>query len=561
MNKRMILTICILASLGINAQKTSTGDGDWSAAATWSPSGIPTASDDVTIASGHLVKIKVAGAVAKSITATGKLQINAEKSLEVAGDVTTDYITNILFVVTTGQNMGTLIFGGVFSGGNISAKMRLPTNNNWHLISSPFKVATIEEYINGSTTIVTNAGKYSLATYNDANTSGSKYTYYESPLVLESTRRKFEKGQGYSTKLNNTGDPTKPDVQFKGKLNDIDVTYTISDGGSGFNLVGNPFPAYLYGNENSVDVTNNILTGNTGVLEEPTLWFWDNTAGGGDWVTKNQSDGGFNIAPLQGFFVKAKTGGGGFKYTEAMQTHTKTNGFYRTSNSRFEIDLSIANNDTRRKTSIRYIENKTTSFDNGYDSSLFSGLGNSFAVYTELVDNNTGKKLAIQSLPNANFEEMVIPVGVNASAGSEITFTADVINVPTGYKVYLEDRINNTLTRLDETNAAYKTTVSETITTGRFYLHARTSSVLNADTEILNSVSIYKTSNSNLKITGLQKGKTIVSLYNILGKQVLRTSFEGSNVNDISLPKLATGIYIVKLQAEIGELNKKIILE
>ena len=41
----------------------------------------------------------------------------------------------------------------------------------------------------------------------------------------------------------------------------------------------------------------------------------------------------------------------------------------------------------------------------------------------------------------------------------------------------------------------------------------------------------------------------------------MTTSFDGANVNNISLPRLAAGIYVVKLQTKTGELNKKIILE
>ena len=172
-----------------------------------------------------------------------------------------------------------------------------------------------------------------------------------------------------------------------------------------------------------------------------------------------------------------------------------------------------------------------------------------------------GKKLAIQSLPNSNFENMVIPVGVISAEGLEITFTAEALNLPTGLKVFLEDRNNNIFTCLDEANATYKVTVDAANTDGRFYLHTKTSSLLSLDTDLLNSVNIYNTSTSNLKITGLQKGETTMSLFNLLGKQIMTTSFDGANVNNISLPRLATGIYVVKLQTKTGELNKKIILE
>ncbi|NCT08966.1 MAG: T9SS type A sorting domain-containing protein [Flavobacteriia bacterium] len=41
----------------------------------------------------------------------------------------------------------------------------------------------------------------------------------------------------------------------------------------------------------------------------------------------------------------------------------------------------------------------------------------------------------------------------------------------------------------------------------------------------------------------------------------MQTSFSSSGVKDISLPKLATGMYIIQLETATGKLNKKIVLE
>ncbi len=58
---------------------------------------------------------------------------------------------------------------------------------------------------------------------------------------------------------------------------------------------------------------------------------------------------------------------------------------------------------------------------------------------------------------------MVIPVGVNAAVGKEITFSADALNLPTDIKVFLEDRLTNTFTRLEETNSEYRVTLTESL--------------------------------------------------------------------------------------------------
>jgi hypothetical protein len=62
-------------------------------------------------------------------------------------------------------------------------------------------------------------------------------------------------------------------------------------------------------------------------------------------------------------------------------------------------------------------------------------------------------------------------------------------------------------------------------------------------------------------LVGLQQGDIKIKLFNILGKQVLNSSFKTNGVKDISLPNLATGVYIVHLETEAGILNKKIVLE
>ena len=59
----------------------------------------------------------------------------------------------------------------------------------------------------------------------------------------------------------------------------------------------------------------------------------------------------------------------------------------------------------------------------------------------------------------------------------------------------------------------------------------------------------------------MQNGTANIQLYNILGKEVLKGSFEGNGVNDIALPKINSGVYIVKIATETGTTNKKIIIQ
>ncbi|MDG1038308.1 MAG: T9SS type A sorting domain-containing protein, partial [Polaribacter sp.] len=152
--------------------------------------------------------------------------------------------------------------------------------------------------------------------------------------------------------------------------------------------------------------------------------------------------------------------------------------------------------------------------------------------------------------------------GVIAAADKELTFTAEIMNFPTDLKVYLEDRDNNTFTRIDEANTEYKITVSNTLNgIGRFYLHTSQKVLSAAPNFVAEHVSIYKTNSSTLRIVGLSQEKASVKLFNILGKEVLNTSFTFNGLKDVALPRLAKGVYVVQLTTEAFKVNKKIILE
>ncbi|WP_288956413.1 T9SS type A sorting domain-containing protein [uncultured Polaribacter sp.] len=580
--KKILLTICFFATVNMSAQLlfTSKTDGAWDGGTSvWTitdptmsgkTNTTPQSTDDVTIAATHEIDINDGtNAVCNNLITTNNntcmLDINAGASLTVSGNVTVGRFDNSIRLFHSVTKNAVFIVNGTITDKRIYQRRTL-NKKKWFLISSPFLNAKKSKFLTTSTNTVTNSAangflsgdgtKTSFASYNDGNASGSKYVY---TLEASKTTGNLTDAAGYSIYLDKASGT--PAYAMQGKYHHGATTsVTISDAGNGYNLVGNAYLAYVYAN-NAANATHNVLLDNTGILDQETIWLWDGDSA--TWITKNQSDGtGYHISPGQGFFVKAKTGGGNFTFDKDLQTIDSSDDVFLKSsnNNRFEVDLNVTIGKQKRSASIRYIDNMTTDFDNGYDSSTFGGYASSFEVYTNLVGKDSGKKLAIQSLPNVNFEDMIIPVGVTADANSEITFSAKALNVPTGYKVFLEDRLNSTFTRLDEVDAEYTATVTEKTTEGRFYLHARTSA-LSLDSELLNSVRIYKSNTSTLKIVGLSQGKTNVSLYNVIGEQVLKASFNANGTKEISLPRLSSGVYVVQLETETGKVNKKIVLE
>jgi hypothetical protein len=455
-----------------------------------------------------------------NIASGGKLTLNGTGKT-ITGNVT----------ITDG---GSLIATDGAISGTVTYKRNIPTTN-WYLISSPVTEQDIDTFVTASGLAISGTN---VGFSNYENTTGA-WSYYQNGT---SNTGKFVSGQGHSVKLNEV---VGKHVSFLGGFNNADASVAVSSGtANGFNLIGNPYLA-------SVSVIE-MLNANDAVLSEKTVWLWDQSANA--YVQKNLA-ANLEIAPGQGFFILAKAAGN-FKITEAMQSHA-TNTFQR-GVSRPEIELSASNGTISKKADIFYIDGTTKGFDNGYDSSIFEGLPSDFEVYTRAVANGNGRNLGIQTLPNAALESMVIPLGLNAVAGSTLAFSAKSANLPAGINVYLEDKNTNAFTRID--NATYNVTASSNLNgVGQFYIHA-TSSLLATPTITLENVSVYVSNNETLKIEGISQGEVQVRMYSILGKQVINTSFTANGNNSIALPRLQTGVYIVQVQSATGTLNKKLII-
>ena len=515
-----------ISSFKVTASSSSTvtwngsESSDWSTVANWNTNTVPTTTDNVI--------------VPDVLTAP------------IIGASTAAVIMDLTIIEPNGLTIssgGSLIVNGT-STGNVTYERTLNfmsgNKNGWHLVTSPVAGQIYNDAYANSNEIATNNTKRGIATYNDASISGGKWSYLEDN---DSNAGVFTSGTGYSLKRGSTSGT----VSFNGTINTDNVTAAVIASGNGFNLLGNPYTSYI----NSAT----FLTDNSSSLVSETIWLWNQDTGNYETqVTGNN----FILAPAQGFFVRVD-GLTNLNFAETNQT-SSANTFQKS--TRTEVKLLITDDVNVRFAKISYLNNATTSFDNGYDGETFGGILNNIDVFTQLLSNNQGINYQLQALPNSNYENMVIPIGMNAAAGKEITLSAEVSNLPSDIKVFLEDRLTNTFKQLDEVNSVYKVTLTETLNgIGRFYLHTKSSTTLSNDNFNLANVSIYKTHNSNLRVVGLAQIKSNLKVFNMLGKQAMNIRFTSNGVQDISLPNLASGIYIVQLATENGKLNKKITLE
>ena len=495
---------------------------------------------------------------------SSSLTVLEGSNIDVSGDFESESTANVVL-----KSGASIIINGSKTG-NITYKRNL-LSDSYFLVSPP---VSGQDYNNSY--VSTNGIAQSIA--NNLNaigpyiTSSNTWDY----MTIGELNLSFSSGVGYSVKR--TTGTGAGEIPFTGEIaGDLEtqnggVNFTLiydsnsePDGddqylGYNWNLVGNPYPAYIKNSEFLTSNSSNILA---------TIWTWNSVAGAYEDRVSNISDSGngnFPIAPGQGFFVRSSASGN-INFPEADQYHQIEIGgsdtFERTT-PLTSIKLIINNGSSyNRHCDVYYLDNVTLGFDYGYEGQIFGsgGNANSLAIYTQLLEDNEGVNYQTQSLPNTNYEGMVVPVGVDALANDEITISAELNNFPANIKVFIEDKLENTFTRLDETSN-FSTTLSTNLnSTGRFYLHTTSASLSTGNVLDNNPVSIFTTTRDNLRIVGVQSGTANVQMFNILGKQVFNTSFEGSGSNNINLPVLSSGVYIVQVKNESGTVNKKVVIE
>ena len=482
-----------------------------------------------------------------TVESGGSVTVNSGFDLTVSGNLTNNGTLNL----NSGSSM--TISGTTSGTGNYSYARNLANGSQWYLMSSP---VSGENYNNdwvtansipSSTQDTDNRGiswydNSSSDTDSDGGATSDSATGYWRYMEAGNDAS-FAVGRGYGLIRSSSGD-----ITFTGTgIYSTSQTFALTMGENNFNLVGNPFSA-------SLNLGDFFADNGAGVISGAQVWFWNGSSYD---VRTSGSHSSFEIAPTQGFFVEAAAATN-LTFDIADVSHTAAT-FQRTS-SKPEITLSLVEGKQKRNAYVYYIDGSTTSYDLGFDGKLFGGVSHNLAIYTDLIESN-GNKYQLQALPNSNYESMVIPVGIIADAGKEITFTAEALNLPSGLKVFLEDRELNTITRLDEANSNYKITLNNALNgTGRFYLHT-TSSALSVNDITLEGVNVFALNRNTLRINGVNSDKASLKLFNILGKNVLSQSFSSKGVSEVNLPNLSTGVYIVQLSTEKGKTSKKIVLE
>ncbi|WP_179343779.1 T9SS type A sorting domain-containing protein [Winogradskyella ursingii] len=378
--------------------------------------------------------------------------------------------------------------------------------------------------------------------------------------------------KGYRAALTNADET----LTFTGAISADDVTFTLTNPAVGnfWNLIGNPFPTYVDA-QDWLEVNNVFLDENAvAIYAYNSGTYSGNEAETGNFTIINMaSNNTLNIAPGQAFFIAAGEvnivtgnpgtvifGGNSGGFPDDMRTTVGTDDFIegRTNTTNYNLKLALTGNSTHF-TNFYFNSNSSLGLDPGYDAASFEAFGDS-AFYSQLVEDNQDRAMAIQSLNENDLTDVRIPLGVNANQGEQLSFSIDFSDLPSDVNVYLEDNVANTITLLN--TSAYTFTPSSAIEgTGRFFLRLA-NSVLSTQENSFDNLNIYtQQSTKTIIIEGLLSLETTANIYDIQGRLVASAVLSTDNTSQtINVENLNTGVYIVKLNNVEQTKSQKIIL-
>ena len=554
---------------------------DWFAPTNWTPNGLPTATNCVTIANVGFSPIisgpLVAYAYAVNIPNGGNLEIASNGTMEV---------TDIINVTAGGtfdiKNNGNLIqINNVTNMGNINME----------------RIAFVDffDYVYWSSPVAGFSATNISITSNNAN------LYKWIPTIpgngigafgnWVNTTETMVLGKGYIESGLNTAPINTPinfTSTFTGIPNNGNISTPISRGtynivgtypspfsptnatqdDDNWNLLGNPYPssisadAFLSANSSNlagfINIWRHGIAPNTGGID-PFYGNYSNNYDVSDYLTYNLSGPsspiGFDgfIAAGQGFIVMmnplSASPAATAIFNNSMRSSSYRNDqFYRTATSQLNnypegrIWLDLVSSTSSITTLVAYVNGATNQKDQMYDAQ--ADLKATLNMYS-LLEGFDRNKIQGRSVPFDQNDQVPLAIKV-PNFGSYTIFINGINGVLSTQNIFLEDKLLNVIHNLRTTPYTFTTNQGEVL--DRFVLRYNNQILSTDGNEYSNEVIIFADNQINVKSTG-QSIKEII-VYDVLGK----TLVDKKNINqkETSLTELkpATDVLIVKVKLE-----------
>ena len=493
--------------------------GNWNTPATWSPSGVPTASENVTITVDNPVIVDINPAVCHDliINADATLTINAGNALTVNGTLTNSAGNSGLLV----NSGGSLIENTSSVAATVYREITDATDDKWHLFISPvttplqasatscFTGALIDKYIEASgewERMQTNANVTPDCGYSINFLTGTRTLVF--PGMLKTCPAAYS-GLGYTS---------------------VSGHYP-----SGWNLVGNPYPCGINPALCSVPTGINAFAYVWNGVNYTTLSIGSDTYPG-------------TIAALQGFFVRTFSAINSLTLDNNTKIHSGT--FMKNGTSVPDmLKLKITGNGYMDETFIRFHEQATDGFDQQFDAYKLAGIDEAPQLYS-IIPN---EKAAVNTLPVLTSRKDV-SLGLKVGKASTYEISAEGINsFDPEVSVFLEDLKLGTSLNL-RTNAVYSFIASPGDIENRFILRIEGSTgikeqgIRDVEVDALNG-------NIRINYSGLSTGNIYV--FSAVGQLVANSAI---HTGETLLHINASGMYMVKVITGKNSVTQKVVV-
>lgn len=498
------------------------------------------AANDVTINTGGTLRISTSQTLNDlTIHTGGTLIVDAGASLTVNGTLTNN--GTITLEATSKTDYARMIYGAVSGTGTVSHQMRLTPGSSykWYAIGSPVDGVNISSIGTGQ---FTPSSVYSWgATTGWTSAHTSSFTRGQGIFIAagENSPHGFFTIPADNTNITFSGSLSANTTALVRSLDygaaPSGVTFTASPSATqGWNLLANPYHADF--DLNALDADNESSEKSIS-LRTPSGYESYNP-------TTNTPSTARYLSPGEAFFVRANASGQNFTFALSRRSATGGDGLLKTQNNFDRINLQVSNGDRSDRMYVLFASDATTGFDGKYDAHKLNRVNGHPMLYS-VIGN---QYYSINTLPELTSSYSLTTHFTCTEAGTYTISLYDVHDFDPSIAITLEDRLTNTFTVLNQGDYTFVHNPSNV--PDRFVLHFNRSAVGTADHTadhfnawVFNGI-LYINAFENL-------GPTHITVSDMSGRIVFETTpvLQTGQRRDIALPRLASGVYILRIQS------------
>lgn len=500
---------------------TGSVNSEWNEPANWDINLVPNSADSVIIPhynyyNNELIINEILSNPAEckniSLSLGAKITINPEMALIVNNNL---YNEGIITVKSSDIGDATLIIKGNRLGNGFENVERYLSENNWHLVTSPISNAITNTFY----------GLW-LKPYDESiNDFGNYITIGVLPMPI---------GQGYAVWADY--DTT---VNFKGIINSgtlpaINLTLTgFSSGMTGWNLIGNPYPAPIDWNLSQGWVKNNIGS---------TIYVWN----GFQYATWNGSmgtNGGSRyIASGQGFFVQATSQTANIQINSQAQVAEQIS--FKNNNNQY-IKLTVNGNNYSDEHIVMFNENALNTYDHNYDAAKLFGISEAPQLYS-IKDYTETAIHCINDLSNIN--NLFIHFDVDVEGNYVLEFTDNISE----RDIVVVDKIKDIIINKNEPYSFYAN--PEDISNRFMIIDMSLNNNIADNTDNVSAKAYFY---DNVLTVNIPKDENLISVdvFSTSGAMVFSSNDAKNNLNFLS-----KGVYFSKINLENQKLFIKFVV-